>query len=111
MARTTFQGPVRSLNGFLGTGPSMAASIGAGTTDGGTDIAGIDLYQGKVIQVGNAVTVFNLPSIIDTATPITAGPGDDPSSNNRVGLVYEFLITASLTAANTFTLKCRNCSR
>ena len=47
MARTTFQGPVRSLNGFLGTGPDMAQSIGAGTTDGGTDIAGIDKYQGQ----------------------------------------------------------------
>ena len=24
MARTTFQGPVRSLNGFLGTGPELS---------------------------------------------------------------------------------------
>jgi len=103
MARTTFQGPVRSLNGFLGTGPSMAASI-TGTVDGGTTIAGIDLYQGKIIQIGNANTVFNLPSIIDTATPITAGPGDDPSSNNRVGLMYEFIVTASLTGGNTIVI-------
>ena len=106
MARTTFAGPVRSLRGFLGTGPEMAQSIATGgTVDGGTDIAGIDKYQGKVIQLGNAVTVFNLPSIIDTATPAVAG-SDDPTSTNRVGMVYEFVMTTSLTAANTFTLNC-----
>ena len=103
MARSTFAGPVRSLRGFLGTGPEMAQSIGAGTTDGGTDIAGIDKYQGKVIQLGDNVTVFNLPSIIDTATPAVAG-ADDPTSTNRVGMTYEFIMTASLTSSNTFTL-------
>tara|TARA_R100000656_G_scaffold6278_1_gene7575 strand:+ start:69 stop:632 length:564 start_codon:yes stop_codon:yes gene_type:complete len=103
MARTTFAGPVRSLRGFLGTGPEMAQSIGAGTTDGGTNIVGIDKYQGKIIQVGDAVTVFNLPSIIDTATPAVAG-SDDPTSTNRVGMIYEFVMTASLTSSNTFTL-------
>tara|TARA_R110002050_G_C8607072_1_gene486120 strand:+ start:39 stop:596 length:558 start_codon:yes stop_codon:yes gene_type:complete len=102
MGRSTFSGPVRSLRGFLGTGPEMAQSI-SGTTDGGTDIAGIDKYQGKVIQIGNANTVFNLPSIIDTATPIAAG-SDDPTSSNRVGMIYEFLMTASLTGGNTFVL-------
>ena len=102
MARTTFSGPVRSLRGFLGTGPEMAQSI-TGTVDGGTDIAGIDKYQGKVIQVGNANTVFNLPSIIDTATSAVAG-SDDPNSTNRVGMEYEFLMTSSLTGGNTFVL-------
>ena len=102
MGRSTFSGPVRSLRGFLGTGPEMAQSI-SGTTDGGTDIAGIDKYQGKVIQIGNANTVFNLPSIIDTATPRAAG-SDDPTSSNRVGMIYEFLMTASLTGGNTFVL-------
>ena len=102
MGRSTFSGPVRSLRGFLGTGPEMAQSI-SGTIDGGTDIAGIDKYQGKVIQIGNANTVFNLPSIIDTATPRAAG-SDDPTSSNRVGMIYEFLMTASLTGGNTFVL-------
>ena len=104
MARTTFQGPVRSLNGFLGTGPSMAASIGAGTTDGGTDIAGIDKYQGKVVQIGDAVTVFNLPEIIDSAANEVAGPETGPNNTTRIGMMYEFLLTASLTSTNTFTL-------
>ena len=102
MARTTFSGPVRSLRGFLGTGPEMAQSI-TGTVDGGTDIAGIDKYQGKIIQVGDANTVFNLPSIIDTSTAAVAG-SDDPNSTNRVGLMYEFIVTSSLTGSNTFVL-------
>jgi hypothetical protein len=102
MARTTFSGPVRSLNGFLGTGPNMAQSI-TGTIDGGTDIVGIDLYQGKIVQIGNANTVFNLPSIIDTsASPI--GGENDPNSSNRVGMIYEFIVTTSLTGGNTFVL-------
>jgi len=102
MARTTFSGPVRSLRGFLGSGPEMAQSI-SGTVDGGTDIAGIDKYQGKIIQVGNANTVFNLPSIIDTSTSAVAG-ADDPNSTNRVGINYKFVITTSLTSSNTFVL-------
>jgi len=103
MARTTFSGPVRSLNGFLGTGPNMARSISGATYDGGTDITGIDFYQGKIIQIGNANTVFNLPSIIDTATSAVAGD-NDPNSTNRVGLMYEFIVTTSLTGGNTFVL-------
>ena len=102
MARTTFSGPVRSLRGFLGSGPEMAQSI-TGTVDGGTDIAGIDKYQGKIIQIGDANTVFNLPSIIDTATPVSSG-SDDPNSTNRVGIMYEFIVTSSLTGSNTFVL-------
>lgn len=102
MARTTFDGPVRSLNGFLGTGPNMAQSI-TGTVDGGTDIAGIDQYQGKIIQIGNANTVFNLPSIIDTADGASAG-GSDPANLNRVGIKYHFIVTASLTGGNTIVI-------
>ena len=103
MARSTFSGPVRSLRGFLGSGPAMnTGTIAAGTVDGGTDVKGIDTYQGKVIQLGNNAVVFNLPEIITTATPVAAGP-DDPNSRNRVGLMYTFLLTANLSG-ETFTL-------
>ena len=103
MARSTFSGPVRSLRGFLGSGPDMATGTrAAGTVDGGTDIAGIDLYQGKVIQLANNTVIFNLPEIITTATPASAG-ADDPTSTNKVGLMYTFLLTANLSG-ETFTL-------
>ena len=103
MARSTFAGPVRSLRGFLGTGPEMnTGTISAGTVDGGTDVKGIDTYQGKVIQLGNNTVIFNLPEIITTATSAVAG-SDDPNSGNRVGLMYTFLLTANLSG-NTFVL-------
>jgi len=103
MARSTFSGPVRSLRGFLGSGPDMATgTIAAGTVDGGTDITGIDLYQGKVVQLGNNTVIFNLPEIITTATSAVAG-ANDPNSGNRVGLEYTFLLTANLSG-QTFTL-------
>ena len=105
MARTTFSGPVRSLRGFLGSGPAMnTGTIAAGTVDGGTDVKGIDTYQGKVIQLGNNAVVFNLPVIITTATSAVAGD-NDPNSGNRVGLEYTFLLTANLSS-ETFTLNC-----
>ena len=67
----------------------------------GTDIAELINTKGKIIQVGNANTVFNLPSIIDTSTSAVAG-ADDPNSTNRVGINYKFVITTSLTSSNTF---------
>ena len=103
MARTTFSGPIRSLRGFLGSGPDMATgTLGAGTTDGGSNIAGLDLYQGKVVQLANNAVVFNLPEIITTTTANVAG-SDDPNSLNRVGYEITFLLTANLSG-ETFTL-------
>jgi len=103
MARTTFAGPVRSLRGFLGSGPDMATgTISAGTVDGGTNIAGIDAYQGKVVQLANNTVIFNLPEIVTTTTAIVAGT-DDPNSLNRVGYEVTFLLTANLSG-ETFTL-------
>ena len=102
MAKTTFDGPVRSLNGFLGTGPNMAQSIGAGTiADSATDI---NKYQGKVIEIGDTTTVFNLPAIVGTADSGVSGPGGDPNSANNIGMKYEFIMIANLTGGNTFTL-------
>ena len=103
MARTTFSGPIRSLRGFLGSGPDMATgTIAAGTVDGGTNITGIDKYQGKVVQLANNTVVFNLPEIITTTTANVAG-SDDPNSLNRVGYEITFLLTANLSG-ETFTL-------
>ena len=102
MARTTFKGPVRSLNGFISTGNNMAQSIGGSTVDGGTDVAGIDKYQGKVTQVTDAVTVFNLPEIVtDTGSD---SQKNSPNTTSTIGLEYGFLFTESLTSTNTFTL-------
>ena len=101
MARTTFDGPVRSQNGFIGIGPNMIQPITGTVADSATNI---DKYQGKVLTIGDAATVFNLPGIISTANNATGGPGTDPNSANNVGMMYEFIVTTSLTGGNTFVL-------
>jgi len=96
MARTTFDGPVRTLRGFIATGNVMGQAIGAGTVDGGTDVTGIDKYQGRAVTIGNTTTVFNLPEIVsDTNTT--------PNTLSTIGLEYTFLITTNLSG-ETFTL-------
>jgi len=101
MARTTFDGPIRSQNGFIGIGPNMIQAITGTVADSKTNI---DEYQGKVLTISDANTVFNLPDINSTANSAVAGPGTDPNSANNVGMIYEFVVTASLTGANTFVL-------
>jgi len=101
MARTTFDGPVRSQNGFIGIGPNMVQAISGTVADSKTNI---DKYQGKVLTLSDVTTVFNLPNIDSTLNSASAGPGTDPNSSNNVGMIYEFLVIASLTSSNTFTL-------
>ena len=96
MARTTFKGPVRSLSGFISTGDVMGQALSAGTVDGGTDITGIDLYQGRCMTIGNTTTVFNLPEIVSDSAV-------NPNTLSTIGLEYTFLMTANLSG-ETFTL-------
>ena len=96
MARTTFKGPVRSLSGFISTGDVMGQALSAGTVDGGTDITGIDLYQGRCMTIGNTTTVFNLPEIVSDSAV-------NPSTLSTIGLEYQFLVTTNLSG-ETFTL-------
>jgi hypothetical protein len=93
MARSTFDGPVRTLRGFIATGNVMGQAIGAGTINGATDI---DKYQGRAVTIGNTTTVFNLPEIVSD-TNIT------PNTLSTIGLEYTFLITTNLSG-ETFTL-------
>ena len=96
MARTTFKGPVRSLSGFISTGDVMGQALSAGTVDGGTDITGIDLYQGRCMTIGNTTTVFNLPEIVSDSAV-------NPNTLSTIGLEYQFLVTTNLSG-ETFTL-------
>jgi hypothetical protein len=96
MARTTFKGPVRSLSGFISTGDVMGQALSAGTVDGGTDVAGIDLYQGRCMTIDNNTTIFNLPEIVSDSAV-------NPSTLSTIGLEYTFLLTANLSG-ETFTL-------
>lgn len=99
MARTTFQGPVRSLGGFYTQGPDTVANLANGTNTVTLDVA---TYAGKTIRTNDATLVITLPSINATANSVSAGPGTDPNTLNNVGTTYTFYVE---TTASAWALK------
>ena len=97
MAKSTFQGPVRSLNGFFNTGPGTMKSITANTTLTG------DGYAGRLITISNASAVITLPTINASADSAYAGPGSDPNNSNNLGAVYQFYVGVNATAMSICT--------
>ena len=95
MARTTFQGPVRSLAGFINQGPATVVNLADGTNTVTLDVA---TYAGKTIRTNDATLVITLPTINTTANPVTSGPGQDPNTVNNVGTTYTFVIETAATA-------------
>lgn len=99
MARTTFQGPVRSLAGFYAQGPNTVVNLANGTNTVTLDVA---TYAGKIIRTNDATLIVTLPTINATANPSYSGPGEDPSTANNVGTAYTFFVE---TAATAVTIK------
>jgi hypothetical protein len=95
MAQTTFQGPVRSLAGFISQGPATVVNLANGTNTVTLDVA---TYAGKTIRTNDATLVITLPAINTTANPVTSGPGQDPNTVNNVGTSYTFVIETAATA-------------
>ena len=100
MARTTFQGPVRSLNGFYQQGPGTVVNLANGTN---TVTLDVETYAGRVIRTNDATLVITLPTINATANSPNNGPGTPPSTLNNVGASFTFFIetTASAVAIKT----------
>ena len=99
MARTTFQGPVRSLGGIYQQGPASVVAITSSTTLDPVS------HGGRIISVGGTLAAnvtLTLPTIDTTANPTTSGPGQDPNTLNNVGTTYTFYVE---TAATTWALK------
>jgi hypothetical protein len=97
MARTTFQGPVRSLNGFITTGPDNVVNITADTT------LTIEAHAGKIITAGGTLAsnlVITLPTVNVTANPNSAGPGSDPNSPNNQGAVFTFFVPTTVATSS-----------
>jgi hypothetical protein len=95
MAQTTFQGPVRSLAGFISQGPATVVNLANGTNTVTLDVA---TYAGKTIRTNDATLVITLPAINTTANPVTSGPGQDPNTVNNVGTSYTFVVETAATA-------------
>lgn len=99
MARTTFQGPVRSLGGFYTQGPDTVINLANGTNTVTLDVA---TYAGRVIRTNDATLVITLPSINTTANSPNNGPGTPPATLNNVGTTYTFYVE---TTASAWALK------
>jgi hypothetical protein len=94
MARTTFQGPVRSLGGIYQQGPATVVDITASTT------LSPDAHGGRIIAVGGslaAAVTLTLPAINTSNNSVTSGPGQDPSTANNEGVVYTIWVPTTIS--------------
>jgi hypothetical protein len=99
MARTTFQGPVRSLGGIYQQGPAAVVAITSSTTLDPVS------HGGRIISVGGALaatTTLTLPTINVSTNSTTSGPGQDPNTLNNQGVLYTIWVPTTIT---TSTLK------
>ena len=97
MARTTFQGPVRSLGGLFQQGPASVVAITSSTTLNPVD------HAGRILSVGGSLAanvVLTLPTIDVTANPTTSGPGQDPSTTNNQGVVYTIWVPTTISTSS-----------
>ena len=93
MANTTFDGPVRSKNGFINLGPAaVKAELLA------TDLTVAD-HAGRLVTMDptGTPTAITIPSIVSTADSASAGPGSDPNNANTIGTTFEILFIDEFT--------------
>jgi hypothetical protein len=93
MANTTFEGPVRSKNGFINLGPG---AVDANTVATNMTVAN---NAGRIMLMDAATTptAITLPAINSTADGETSGPGSDPSNPNTIGTTFEIVFTDEFT--------------
>ena len=97
MARTTFQGPIRSLGGFYQQGPATIVDITASTT------LNPEAHGGRIIAVGGslaAALTLTLPTINVSTNSITSGPGQDPNTLNNEGVVYTIWVPTTISTSS-----------
>ena len=97
MAQTTFQGPVKSINGFIGAGVGNVVSLTADTTLTVAD------HAGRILTCNDADGKFTLPTIIATADANGTGPGNDPNNTNNLGATFTFIVETAATDMDVLT--------
>lgn len=95
MARTTFQGPVRSLAGFYTQGPGTVVNVADATNTLTLTVAD---HAGKVIRTNDATLIITLPTISASADSVTSGPGSDPNTTNNQGATFYIFVETAATA-------------
>jgi hypothetical protein len=94
MARSTFQGPLRSLGGIYQQGPATTVEITASTT------LTPEAHGGRIISVGGslaAALTLTLPTINTSANSTTSGPGQDPNTLNNEGVTYTIWVPTTIS--------------
>lgn len=94
MARTTFQGPVRSMGGIYQQGPNAVIAITSSTTLNPVD------HGGRILTVGGslaAALTLTLPTINSSTDPASSGPGQDPNTLNNEGVVYTIWVPTTIS--------------
>ena len=97
MARTTFQGPVRSMGGMYQQGPASVVVITASTTLNPVD------HGGRIISVGGTLAAdvtLTLPAISTATNPASSGPGQDPNTLNNQGVVYTIWVPTTIATSS-----------
>jgi len=93
MANTTFDGPVRSKNGFQSIGPGAVPALTLAT-----DLTVKD-HAGRLVTMDPAATptAITIPAINASADSAVAGPGSDPNNPSTIGTTFEILFTDDFT--------------
>jgi len=91
MAKTTFAGPVRSLNGFINFGPTAAVSLTANATLTMND------HAGRPLLCNLAAGEWTLPSITTGSAGESSG-GNDYNVLSNLGATYTFIVQTAFTA-------------
>ena len=97
MARTTFQGPVRSLGGIYQQGPADVVEITASTT------LSPEAHGGRIISVGGSLAsalTLTLPAINVSTNATTSGPGQDPNTLNNEGVLYTIWVPTTISTSS-----------
>ena len=99
MAISTFDGPVRSLNGFYSQGPGNILTLGATVT------LSVATHAGHILLVP-ATCAITLPVIVPTADPASSGPGSDPNTQSNLGVEFNLFYNAIATDTTSQTITC-----
>ena len=100
MAQTTFQGPVRSLAGFINVGPANVVNVPDATNTLTLTVAD---HAGRVLRTHDASLTITLPSINAAANGASSGPSQDPSNANNQGAEFFIFVETAATAVKITT--------
>jgi hypothetical protein len=97
MSISTFDGPVRSLNGFYSQGNGNFITLGATAT------LSVATHAGHTLLVPATCAII-LPAVNATADNPVSGPGADPNTASNLGVVFTFIFTAASAGATAQTI-------